>query len=222
MRAAIGMGAVLMAAGAGSRIGRRPKSLLMLDGVPLVERHVRALAQTGLAWVAVALGHHADRIEPLLTDLRPALAPRLDLRWACNPDPDAGPGGSLRCALALLPAGLDAVLVTLADQPLVGVDELRWAMDAWRMRASGIALIQPRFEGQLGHPLVFDASVRQAIMQAPPHTGLREWRRANADQVALLSVTSQRHTLDIDTEADRQALSRTHGVRLEWSADLGY
>ncbi|MBK6613325.1 nucleotidyltransferase family protein [Ottowia sp.] len=214
------VGAVLMAAGAGSRIGHRPKCLLTLDGAPLVERHLRALAEAGVAPVAVALGHHADRIEPVLAALEPALAPAVDLRWARNPDPDAGPGGSLRCALALLPAGLDAVLVALADQPLVGAAELRWALDAWRGRAPGIALIQPRFEGQLGHPLVFDAAVRQAVMQAPAHTGLREWRRQHADQVALLPVASERHTLDIDTEADRLALARTHRVRLEWPPGL--
>ena len=41
--------AVLLAAGAGSRMGHRPKSLLLLDGEPLICRHVQHLEQAGAA-----------------------------------------------------------------------------------------------------------------------------------------------------------------------------
>ena len=36
------VGAVLLAAGAGSRLGHKPKSLLELDGVPLIHRQLAA------------------------------------------------------------------------------------------------------------------------------------------------------------------------------------
>ncbi|NCW99104.1 MAG: nucleotidyltransferase family protein, partial [Betaproteobacteria bacterium] len=40
----IALGAVLLAAGSGSRMGYRPKSLLQLDGVPLICRQLIALS----------------------------------------------------------------------------------------------------------------------------------------------------------------------------------
>ena len=43
------VGAVVMAAGAGRRMGRRPKALLLRDGVPLIERTVRWLLASGVA-----------------------------------------------------------------------------------------------------------------------------------------------------------------------------
>jgi choline kinase len=43
------LAAVLMAAGAGARMGQRPKSLLELDGVPLICRQVMALREAGVS-----------------------------------------------------------------------------------------------------------------------------------------------------------------------------
>ena len=57
------LAAVLMAAGAGARMGQRPKSLLELDGVPLICRQVMALRQAGVSELVLVLGHHAKEIE---------------------------------------------------------------------------------------------------------------------------------------------------------------
>ena len=57
------VGAVLLAAGAGSRLGGRPKALLELGGVPLILRQLIALSGAGVDEVVVVLGHHADAIE---------------------------------------------------------------------------------------------------------------------------------------------------------------
>ena len=50
------VGAVLLAAGAGSRLGNKPKSLLELDGVPLIHRQLAALSGAGVDEVVVVLG----------------------------------------------------------------------------------------------------------------------------------------------------------------------
>ena len=59
----VAVGAVLLAAGSGSRMGHRPKSLLELGGVPLIRRQLIALSGAGVDEVVVVLGHYADRIE---------------------------------------------------------------------------------------------------------------------------------------------------------------
>ena len=56
------VGAVVMAAGAGRRMGCRPKSLLTRDGEPLLLRQIRLLRQCGADAIVVVLGHHAELV----------------------------------------------------------------------------------------------------------------------------------------------------------------
>ena len=101
-----GVGAVLLAAGSGSRIGTRPKSLLELGGVPLIRRQLGALSGAGVDEVVVVLGHHAEAIAPALQALAVTIVR--------NPRPDDGQVSSQRIGLAALTGRLDAVIVALA------------------------------------------------------------------------------------------------------------
>lgn len=215
-----GIGAVIMAAGAGRRMGGKPKALLLRDGVPLVERHLRNLTQTGIRQAVVVLGHHAACIEPVLQALQSQLAGILELKWAFNPRPDDGPGSSLRVGLAALPPELSAVLVALADQPLVEVADVDAILAAWQGRRPGIQLVVPSFDGQPGHPLVLAPGVRAEIMEMKGAAGLRDWRKAHASQVETLPADHPRYTQDVDSEADRAALEDRYGVTLAWPQDL--
>lgn len=207
--------AIVMAAGAGSRIGHRPKSLLRRDGEALVARQLRLLREAGIREAVVVLGHHAERIRAELEWLR-AQPGYADLRWALNPAPDDGPGSSLRRGLAALPADLDGVLVVLGDQPLLESEDVRAVLDAWARRGPGIELVLPVHEGEPGHPLVFGPRARQAVQAASGGAGLREWRRAHRQQVQELAVDHARCTTDIDTEADLARLAARQGVTLAW------
>ena len=137
------VGAVVMAAGAGRRMGYRPKSLLRRDGVPLVERVLRTLLDNGVAPVVVVLGHHATAIEPVLRTVQGTLPDPRALQWALNPAPDEGQGSSLRTGLAALPPDLDAVLVALADQPLLAQADVAAVLAAWAAHPPGIDLLVP-------------------------------------------------------------------------------
>ena len=64
------VGAVVLAAGAGSRLGGRPKCLLELGGVPLIRRTLIALSGAGVDEVVVVLGHHAAQVHAWASDNR--------------------------------------------------------------------------------------------------------------------------------------------------------
>jgi len=112
----LAVGAVLLAAGSGSRMGQRPKSLLELGGVPLIRRQLIALSGAGMDEVVVVLGHYAERIEEAVKEFPVTLVR--------NPDPDAGQVSSLRLGLQALSPKTDAVLVALADQPLINSQDI--------------------------------------------------------------------------------------------------
>ncbi len=126
------VGAVLLAAGAGSRIGHKPKSLLQLGGVPLIRRQLIALSGAGVDEVVVVLGHHAALIEPVVQDFPVTIVRNLN--------PDEGQVSSQRLGLAALTGKLDAVIVALADQPLINAQDIGALIGAYKKRPEGAGL----------------------------------------------------------------------------------
>jgi molybdenum cofactor cytidylyltransferase len=200
--------AVLLAAGAGSRLGHVPKSLLELDGVSLIRRQLAALAVVNIAPIVVVLGHHAERIAPQLRGL--------SVISVHNPDPDAGPVSSLRVGLAALDGSCEAVVVALADQPLIGVPELEALLAAYRSRPSGTALVQPSVDGEPGNPVVFSAAVRTAILAEGPAFGGRQWQAAHPHAVHRFVTSNTHYRFDVDTPEDIERLAVQTGSRLSW------
>ena len=53
--------AVVLSAGAGRRLGFKPKALLLRDGQPLLVRQIELLEQAGLRRIVVVLGRGTAR-----------------------------------------------------------------------------------------------------------------------------------------------------------------
>ncbi|MCZ2103217.1 MAG: nucleotidyltransferase family protein [Comamonadaceae bacterium] len=205
------VGGVVLAAGAGRRMGFRPKALLLRDGEPLLLRQVRLLALAKVAPIVVVLGHHAEQLRPVLEQSAFGAATRI----VTNPAPDVGPASSLRCALAVLPSALDAVLVVLGDQPLLELGDIEAVLNAWRWRAEGMELVVPVHGNAPGHPLALGETVRAAVEGGEP---VRDWRRNHPEQVQALRAPHVRYTTDVDTPEAMDRLAQEHGVTLAWDA----
>lgn len=78
--------AIILAAGQGGRLkhlAREPKVLLRINGQTLLERHLVALENAGIADIVVVVGYERRRIEDNVGDQFPELA----IRYTVNPDP---------------------------------------------------------------------------------------------------------------------------------------
>jgi CTP:molybdopterin cytidylyltransferase MocA len=208
------IGAVMLAAGAGARLGLRPKCLLELDGVPLIRRQLAALTEAGVAELVVVLGLHADRIAPVLEDL--------PIRIIRNMDPDAGQNVSLHLGLQTLPTHVDAVLVALADQPLIAAQDLLDLTAAYAKRAIGIEVVQPQVAGLPGNPVMFSNGVLADILCGETSAGCRAWQAAHPTQVLRWETTNTHYRLDIDDAEDMAAFARNTGHTLRWPSDLAH
>jgi len=204
------VGTVVLAAGAGSRLGHRPKSLLELGGVPLVRRLLIALSGAGIDEVVVVLGHHADAIEPVVADF--------PLTLVRNPAPDDGQVSSLRLGLSTLSPRLDAVLVALADQPLLNAQDLTALIGAYKKRPAGTQVVVPTVDGLPGNPVMFDAAVREAVLAGEAQLGCKQWQAQHPEAVHRWAVENRRYRVDIDSEADIERLAEQTGHRLRWPA----
>jgi molybdenum cofactor cytidylyltransferase len=184
--------AVILAAGLSSRMGAF-KPLLRLGETSLLG-HCRALfAAAGLEEMIVAVGHRAG--ETL------AEAESLGMKWACNPDYDAGMFSSLRCAAAALPEDIDAFFVLPVDIPLVRSATLRAMLAAF---PGDDSVLYPVFAGRRGHPPLIPASLIPRVLDHDGVGGLRNLLRQCRG--ADVAVWDEGIHLDADTPEDLQRL----------------
>lgn len=206
------VGAVLLAAGSASRMGGRPKCLLELGGVPLIRRQIIALSGAGVDELVVVTGHYAEQIEPVVQDFPVTLVR--------NPDPDAGQTSSQRVGLAALAGKLDAVIVALADQPLLNAQDITALIGAWKKRAAGVEVVYPEVAGERGNPVILSAEVRGQILAERPDFGGRDWQRAHPEATAPFVTDNRRYVVDLDTPEDLQRFEQQTGHALRWPATV--
>lgn len=206
------IGAVLLAAGAGSRMGHRPKCLLELDGTPLIRQLIGGLLDAGVHEVVVVLGHHAERIAPVIGALPVTLVR--------NPDLQASQNTSLHMGLRALSHQPDAVLVALADQPLINTQDIDELISEYNKRPAHAQVVQPQVNGLPGNPVMFSARVREQILSGNANAGCRHWQSDHPEEVYRWTTTNQRYRTDVDTLEDIDTLVAHTGHRLCWPSDL--
>jgi molybdenum cofactor cytidylyltransferase len=199
------VGAVLLAAGEGSRLGGVAKPLLSLQGVPLINRHLVAMSGAGVDEVVVVTGYHYAQIEPAVETF-PVTVVR-------NPHPEDGQQSSVRLGLEALGEKFDVVLVVLADQPLIGTADLTELISAFKKRPSG-SIIVPVVNGQRGNPIVLSMEAATEILGSDKKLACRKFIENNPDKVYQYETANDRFTLDLDTQEDLQAFEKRTGWKL--------
>lgn len=186
---------IVLAAGAGRRLGR-PKADVLLGGQRLVDRAVGTLLAGGCAEV--------------LAVLRPGQAAAAGARTVVNPEPDAGMGSSLRCALAAA-AQSQACVVSLAD--LVGVrpDEVAAVIERHR---AGADLVAVRRAGRRSHPvLVGRRWYAELAAAAVGDRGGRSFFDRHAADVSFLDYPDPIADLDTAEDLDRAVAAESAAGR---------
>lgn len=155
---------VLLAAGAGRRMGM-PKALVAgQDGIAWVVSAARILRSGGCDSVTVVLGAEADRARALLAEAPVEIVEASD--WA------EGMGASLRAGLGTIGPGADAALIHLVDLPDVGPDVVR------RLLTDAVpdALARATYAAGPGHPVLIGRNHWPALMaELSGDTGARDY-----------------------------------------------
>lgn len=167
--------AILLAAGASSRMGR-PKALLPWSGRSLLEHQVLELLATRVRRVVVVLGAHSERLLPLLAGGVRTLGGRLEcggprLSWVVNRDWPRGKCFSIRCGAEAVSPGADHLLLAAVDQPLAA-EVLEVLLSAHER--SGRLVTLPSFRGRRGHPVALSRRLTGELKQlSEEREGLR-------------------------------------------------
>jgi molybdenum cofactor cytidylyltransferase len=115
---------VVLAAGTGSRFGAT-KQIVIVDGKPLAQHAIDALAEAGADEIVVVTGHDAVAVASALSLPRGA-------RIVWNKAYRDGQATSLAAALHELADDSEAAVILMADQPDVTADVIRSLVSRFR------------------------------------------------------------------------------------------
>jgi molybdenum cofactor cytidylyltransferase len=195
-RPATAVSALVLAAGQSSRMAPRHK-LLERDsaGVPMVAKVVDNLIASRARPIRVVVGHRAEEVMAALQGRA--------VSFIQAPDYADGLSASLRAGLAAVMER--AVLVVLADMPLVTGTSMNRLIDTYDPD-EGRLIVVPTHDGQWGNPVLWDRRYIPAMMDLTGDSGARKLLRLHADAVAEVAL-DESVLRDFDTPESLAALA---------------
>jgi len=184
-----GVSAIVLAAGASTRMGRA-KALVLLAGRPLLAHVLSAVHRSRVRDIVVVLGHDAERIrrEVAFDGARTVVNPRFA----------EGMSTSIRAGVRAAVQGSRAFLVVLGDQPLVDPATLDALIDRWS--ATGAKILIPTYRGARGNPVLLDRSLSSEIEKITGDQGCRAIFPGHAGEISEVEVDDPGVLIDVDTE----------------------
>ena len=157
------VGLVLLAAGRSRRMGS-PKQLLDVGGSPLLRRAAQSALASRCRPVVVVCGASAETVSRAVADL--------DVQVVRNADWEQGIGTSIRCGIeAISMSDVDAVVLALADQPLLTAGAFDRLVETWG--SGGLPIVASEYGDTLGVPALFDRSFFADLLALPPRPGMQ-------------------------------------------------
>jgi CTP:molybdopterin cytidylyltransferase MocA len=159
---------VILAAGAGRRMGGTPKALLEVEGRTCLERVVTAAHDGGCGSIRVVVRPGASDVVALARELGAAITE--------NPTPAEGMFSSVRLGVEHALAGDPVprgVLLFPVDHPLVRADTVARLFETLATSPAR-TWVQPRHQDRGGHPIALDREAARALVRITPGRTLRQ------------------------------------------------
>jgi len=186
------IGAVILAAGPSSRLGR-PKQTILYEGKTLLQRAAEAAEGAGCHPVIIVLGAHANAILDHF--------PYKSATIVHNDHWHEGMGTSIAVGMnALLQADstVEAVIIMVCDQPFADTALLHKLIDQQQLTGKGIAA--STYAHTMGVPALFDSSYFDTLLQLGGDEGAKKIMLLYEEDVTLIPF--EKGVIDIDTVED--------------------
>jgi molybdenum cofactor cytidylyltransferase len=187
---------LILAAGAGTRMGR-PKMLLRLpQGTTALTAAVTPHLEAGVHKVVVVLGSRAEE-----TRQGAGLPDDPRLIFVVNPGWEEGMASSLRRGIDAC-EGESAILVALGDQVGVDAARVRNILEAW---SPGCPLVVPVHGERASHPVLFSRELWPELLRLEGDLGARAVVTRHWGEARLVSAEP---LWDLDRQEDYESLLR--------------
>jgi len=179
--------AIVLAAGAGTRMNGRVKQLLPWREKTLIENAIALAMQSHAYETVVVLGAHADGIQSVVE--------KTGARIVVNPQWEDGHSTSIRAGLnALAPEIVAAIFVNM-DQPFLTREVVNAIIQ--RYGETDAPIVASIFAGQRGSPVLFDRAHFPELENLQGEQGGRELLAKYP--VARVEFDDARLGIDVDT-----------------------
>jgi CTP:molybdopterin cytidylyltransferase MocA len=185
--------AVVLAGGSGSRFGST-KQLAMIGDQPMVALAMAAAEAScgpcsvlvaGNDWPAVVAAAHPQQGF-----------------FVINEQHASGLAGSITAGVRSVRRQADAVLLLLADQPLVTLAHLQTLEESWR-RSPG-SIVTSAYANTCGPPVIFPARYFDELLSLEGDRGARAVIDAHRDKV--VEIAFEDAAIDVDTPTDLEGV----------------
>jgi molybdenum cofactor cytidylyltransferase len=192
------VGAIILAAGNSTRMGKVKQSLPLGHGTVLTQT-IANVRGAEVNEIVLVLGASAEIIHrqlplPLLKGLKVVV----------NHAYVEGMSSSLRAGISALDQHSEAALIILGDQPFIRSQTMDQVIRAYRRDQAQIVI--PSFQGSRGNPVLLDRSVFSEVMALEGDTGCRAIFGNHLEGIVKVEVEDEGILLDIDDPDDYNRL----------------
>jgi molybdenum cofactor cytidylyltransferase len=188
---------LILAAGESSRMKKKAKQLLSWENTSLLGNALKQAQTSIAAGTYVVLGANADSIKREIS-IDPSIAIQ-------NRDWRKGMGSSIAVGvkhISSCPERYDAVLLMLADQPLIDTGFINVLLHSWMDNPTSI--VATSYPNGVGVPAVFGESLFCELMRLDQNQGAKTI--IDTYKKDILSIDPEGKEVDIDTWSDYQNL----------------
>lgn len=189
------VGGIVLAAGQSSRMPGSQKLLLDIDGVPMV-RHVLEASTEG--------GCHQTVVVYAEDDVKRAIDGRVELVF--NAKAYTGMASSLQAGLRAMRPEIEAAIVLLGDQPLVGSRTVATLLRAWRREGSRPAVAASQGSDGWAPPVVLSRELWDQVFALKGDAGARQVLHGRPELLDVVPAPGRPD--DIDTPDDYAKIVR--------------
>lgn len=173
----------------------RAKQLLPWGRRTMLQQTLQNVRASRVARVVVVTGYRAARVAAIARDAGADVVHNENYA-------EGEMLSSLQVAVASLPDDCHAVLVMLADQPLVEPQTIDRILDAFEDVGAG--LVAPVHNGRRGNPVLIARAHFDELLALPRGAAPRHLLQRHEDDLYLVPVDSPSVLLDIDEPSDYQ------------------
>ncbi|MGH7998702.1 MAG: nucleotidyltransferase family protein [Brasilonema sp.] len=194
--AASTIGAIILAAGASTRMGK-PKQLLQFQGRSFLRHTIEVVVDSVCNPIIVVLGAYAEKMHQEVSQL-PVLVVE-------NPHWYEGMGASIKVGMTALNAaaeGIEGVVLTLCDQPFISCDVINQLVAAYHSTGQGI--IASEYAETLGVPALFSHKFFSELTSLAAASGAKQVIKKYSHEVFCFPFATG--AIDIDTPQNYEQL----------------
>ena len=189
------VGGIVLAAGRSSRMPGSQKLLLDIDGVPMVRRVLEAASEGGCHQTVVVYAED---------DVKRAINGRSELVF--NAKAQTGMASSIQVGLRAMRPEIEAAMVVLGDQPLVGSRTVATLLRAWRREGSRPAVAVSQDDDGWAPPVILARELWGELFALTGDAGARQVLQGRPELLDIVPAPGRPD--DIDTPDDYAKIVR--------------